>query len=189
VGVAAATVVAGRRDRLARAADTFLALPLGTSAVTVGLGFLVGLDAPPLDLRDSRWLVPLAHAVIGVPFVVRAVVPALRAVDPRLRQAAAVLGAGPWRVWRDVDLALAARSILVAAGFAFAVSLGEFGATSVLARSDTPTVTVTIERLLDGRGGAASLGQASAMSVVLLALTAGAVLLADRGRVGDFGTF
>jgi thiamine transport system permease protein len=157
--------------------------------VTVGLGFLVGLDEPPLALRDSPWLVPLAHAVIGVPFVVRAVVPALRAVDPRLRQAAATLGARPWRVWRDVDLALAGRAVLVAAGFAFAVSLGEFGATSVLARADTPTVTVTIGRLLDGRGGAASLGQASAMSVVLLVLTAGAVALADRGKVGDVGAF
>ena len=76
--------------------------------------------------------------MIGVPFVVRAVVPALRGVDPRLRQAAAVLGARPWRVWRDVDLALAGRAVLVAAGFAFAISLGEFGATSVLARADTP---------------------------------------------------
>ena len=189
VGVAAATVVAARSDRLSRGADTLLALPLGTSAVTVGLGFLVGLDAPPLDLRDSPWLVPLAHAVIGVPFVVRAVVPALRAVDPRLREAAAILGARPGRVWRDVDLALAGRAVLVAAGFAFAVSLGEFGATSVLARADTPTVTVTIGRLLDGRGGAASLGQASAMSVVLLVLTAGAVALADRGKVAGVGAF
>lgn len=189
VGVAAASVVAARRDRLARGADTLLALPLGTSAVTVGLGFLVGLDAPPLALRDSPWLVPLAHAVIGVPFVVRVVTPALRAVDPRLRHAAAVLGARPWRVWRDIDLALAGRAVLVAGGFAFAVSLGEFGATSVLARSDAPTVTVTIGRLLDGRGGAASLGQAAAMSVVLLILTGGAVLLADRGRVGDVGAF
>lgn len=189
VGVAAAVVVASRADRLARGADTLLALPLGTSAVTVGLGFLVALDAPPLDLRDSPWLVPLAHAVIGVPFVVRAVAPAFRAVDPRLRQAAAILGARPWRAWRDVDLALAGRAIFVAAGFAFAVSLGEFGATSVLARADTPTVTVTIERLLAGRGGAAAFGQAAAMSVVLLVLTSAAVLLTDRGRVGNVGAF
>jgi thiamine transport system permease protein len=189
IGMAAATVVAARSDRLSRGVDTFLALPLGTSAVTVGLGFLVGLDEPPLALRDSWWLVPLAHAVIGVPFVVRAVVPALRAVDPRLREAAAVLGARPWAVWRDVDLAMSWRAVLVAAAFAFAVSLGEFGATSVLARADTPTVTVTIERLLDGRGGAASLGQASAMSVVLLVLTAGAVAVADRGRTADVSAF
>lgn len=189
VGVAASVVVSARPDRLSVVADTVLALPLGTSAVTVGLGFLVALDRPPVDLRDSPWLVPLAHAVIGVPFVVRVVAPALRAVDPRLRQAAAILGARPWRVWLDVDLALAGRAVLVAAGFAFAVSLGEFGATSVLARADAPTVTITIERLLGGRGGAASLGQAAAMSVVLLVLTGVAVVLSDRGRIGDVGAF
>jgi thiamine transport system permease protein len=187
-GVAAATATSTRRDRLAHGADTLLALPLGASAVTVGLGYLVGLDQPPLDLRGSAVLVPLAHALLGVPFVMRAVGPALSAVDPRLRQSAAVLGAGPWRVWREIDLALAGRAVLVAAGFAFAISLGEFGATSVLARADTPTVTVTIGRLL-GRPGAESFGQAAAMSVVLLGLTSAAVFVADRGRIGEIGSF
>jgi thiamine transport system permease protein len=188
VGVSAAVAVAARRDRLGRAADAVLALPLGTSAVTVGLGFLVALDQPPLDLRGSTVLVPLAHALIGVPFVIRALVPVLRSVDPRLREAAGVLGAGPWRRLRDVDLALAGRAVLVAGGFAFAISLGEFGATSVLARTDTPTVTMAIGRFL-GRPGAASFGQAAAMSVVLLAITAGVVVGSHRVRVGDFGAF
>jgi thiamine transport system permease protein len=187
VGVSAAIAVAARRDGLGRGADVLLALPLGTSAVTVGLGFLVALDQPPLDLRSSTALVPLAHALLGVPFVVRSVVPALRAVDPRLREAAGALGAGPWRRARDVDLALAGRAVLVGGGFAFAMSLGEFGATSVVARADTPTVTVAIGRFL-GRPGAASFGQAAAMSVVLLALTAAAVLVAGRGRVGSVGS-
>jgi thiamine transport system permease protein len=188
VGGAAAVAVAARRDRLSRTADTILALPLGASAVTVGLGFLVALDRPPLDLRGSTVLVPLAHALIGVPFVIRTLVPALRAVDPKLREAAGVLGAGPWRRVRDIDLALAGRALLVGAGFAFAISLGEFGATTVLARDDTPTVTVAIGRFL-GRPGAASFGQAAAMSVVLLVVTAAAVVAADRGRVGDIGRF
>jgi thiamine transport system permease protein len=188
VGVCAAVAVAARRDRLGRAADTFLALPLGTSAVTVGLGFLVALDQPPLDLRGSTALVPLAHALIGIPFVIRALVPVFRSVDPRLREAAGVLGAGPWRRLRDLDLALAGRAVLVAAGFAFAISLGEFGATTVLARTDTPTVTVAIGRFL-GRPGAASFGQAAAMSVVLLAITSGVVAASHRVRVGDFGSF
>ena len=187
VGVAAATATAARRDRLAHGAETLFALPLGASAVTVGLGYLVALDEPPLDLRGSAALVPLAHALIGIPFVMRAVGPALHGVDPRLRQAAAVLGAGPWRAWRQIDLALARPAIVVAAGFAFAISLGEFGATTVLARADTPTVTITIGRLL-GRPGAESFGQAAAMSVVLMALTSAAVLLADRGRIGEIGS-
>jgi thiamine transport system permease protein len=188
IGGAAALAVAARRDRLGRAADLLLALPLGTSAVTVGLGFLVALDRPPLDLRGSTALVPLAHALIGVPFVVRVLVPVLRSVDPRLREAAGVLGAGPWRRLRTVDAALAGRAVLAAAAFAFAVSLGEFGATTVLARADTPTVTVAIGRFL-GRPGAASFGQAAAMSVVLLGLTAGVVVASQRGRVGDVGAF
>jgi len=187
VGVAAATATSARRDRLSRGTETLLALPLGASAVTVGLGYLVALDQPPLDLRDSAVLIPLAHALIGIPFVMRAVGPALHGVDPRLRQAAAVLGAGPWRTWRQIDLALAGPAILVAAGFAFAISLGEFGATTVLARADTPTVTVTIGRLL-GRPGAESFGQAAAMSVVLMTLTSAAVFLADRGRRAEIGS-
>lgn len=188
VGVAASVAVAARSDRLGRVADTLLALPLGASAVTVGLGFLVALDRPPLDLRGSPALVPLAHALLGIPFVVRALVPVLRSIDPRLREAAGVLGAGPWRRFRSVDLAIAGRSVLVGGGFAFAMSLGEFGATSVLARADTPTVTVAIGRFL-GRPGAAGFGQAAAMSVVLVVLTAAVVVVAHRGRVGDVGAF
>jgi thiamine transport system permease protein len=188
IGGAAAVAVAARTDRLGRAADTVLALPLGTSAVTVGFGFLVALDTPPLDLRGSWWIVPLAHALVGVPFVVRTLVPALRAVEPRLREAAATLGAPPGRVWREIDLPLVGRGVLVAGGFAFAVSLGEFGATTVLGRDDTPTVPLAIARFL-GRPGEANFGQAMAMSVVLLVITAVVVALADRGRVGDVGGF
>lgn len=188
VGLAAALVVAEGRDRLSRSTDVVLALPLGTSAVTVGLGFLVALDRPPLDLRGDPILVPLAHALIGIPFVVRILVPALRSIDPHLREAAGVLGAGPLRRFLDVDLALAGRSLLVAAGFAFAMSLGEFGATTVLARTDTPTVSVAIGRFL-GRPGAASFGQAAAMSVLLLGITAGVALASQRGRVRDLGRF
>ena len=116
VGGAAAFVLAARPSRGRRALDTLLMLPLGTSAVTVGFGFLIALDRPPLDLRSSAWLVPIAHAVVAIPFVVRAVVPALRSIDPKLREAAAVLGATPARVRREVDLPIVGRAFLVAAG-------------------------------------------------------------------------
>ena len=83
-------------------------LPLGVSAVTVGFGFLIVFDTPPLDLRTSWWIIPIAHALVALPFVVRATVPTLRSIDPRLREAAAVLGAAPVRVWREVDLPVVA---------------------------------------------------------------------------------
>ena len=148
-----------------------VALPLGVSAVTVGFGFLVALDEPPLDLRTSWVLVPLAQALVAIPFVMRTMTPVLRSIDPRLREAAATLGASPGRVWREVDLPIVARAVVVAAGFAFAISLGEFGATIFIVRPDTPTLPVEIFRLL-GRPGPQNAGAAMAASVLLMAITA-----------------
>ncbi len=183
LGALAAAGLTRSGGRLARAVDAALLLPLGTSAVTVGFGFLIALDQP-VDLRASPWLVPTAQAVVALPFVVRTMTPVLRSIDPHLREAAAVLGASPARAWREVDLPLVRRALLVAAGFAFAVSLGEFGATTVIARADTPTVPVAIDRLL-GRPGSLNVGQAFALSVVLMAITAAAVLVVDHVRRGD----
>ena len=133
-------------------------LPLGTSAVTIGFGFLVALDRWPLDLRAKTMLVPIAQAVVAIPFVIRAVVPALRSIDPRLRDAASVLGAPPRRVWREVDLPIALRAFVVGFGFAVAVSLGEFGATLFVARPDSPTIPIAISRFLD-RPGELNIGE------------------------------
>jgi len=186
VGVLAAVAIARGHGRLARSLDTSLMLPLGTSAATVGFGFLIALDSPPLDLRTSLWLVPIAHALVGIPFVIRIVVPALRSVDERLRAAAQVLGASPARVLREVDVPIVSRSLIVAGGFAFAVSLGEFGATSFIARPQHPTIPTAIFRFL-GQPGASNLGQAMAMSVILMLLTTVVVLAIDRFRLGEFG--
>ncbi|WP_423465335.1 ABC transporter permease [Promicromonospora sp. MS192] len=163
--------------------DGLFMLPLGVSAVTVGFGFLITMDQPVLgvDLRTSGLLVPVAQAVVAVPLVVRTVLPVLRAIDPRLREVAAVLGSGPGRVLRTVDLPIALRSVGLATGFAFAVSLGEFGATSFLARPDGATLPVVIYRLI-GRPGAENYGMALAASVVLAALTATVMMVAERLR-------
>ncbi len=176
-------------ERRARAAlDGVFMLPLGVSAVTLGFGFLITLDRPPLDLRDSPWLVPIAQALVALPLVVRTVAPALAAIDDRQRQAAATLGAGPLRAVTTVDLPAAWRPVLAAAGFAFAVSLGEFGATSFLAREDFPTLPVVIFRLI-GRPGELNYGMALAASVLLAATVAVVVLLVDRLRVPSVGAF
>ncbi|WP_435838161.1 ABC transporter permease [Streptomyces chrestomyceticus] len=188
VGGLAAAALTKRGGRLVRGFDALLMLPLGVSAVTVGFGFLITLDEPPLDLRSSWWLVPLAQALVGVPFVVRTMLPVLRAVDERLREAAAVLGASPWRVWREVDLPLVRRALLVAAGFAFAVSLGEFGATVFIARPDHPTLPVAVARLL-GRAGELNYGQAMALSTILMVVCAGALLALERIRTDQAGEF
>ncbi len=187
VGTSAALLVAARRGKLSRWFDVVLMLPLGTSAVTVGFGMLVALDRP-VDLRTAWILVPLAHALVAVPFVVRSTVPLLRAIRPALREAAMVLGASPSQVRREIDLPIVTRAVAVGAGFAAAVSLGEFGATAFLVRPDTTTIPTLIFRLL-GRPGATTFGAAMALSVVLAALTAGLILVIDRARAGELGSF
>lgn len=188
-----AAVVITRRGRAGptlagRLLDVALVLPLAASAVTIALGFLVAFDRPPLDLRTSPLLIPLAHALVAVPFVVRLVAPRLSGIDVRLHEAASTLGASARQRWRLVDLPIVWRALAVAAGFAFCISLGEFGATLFLARPDLPTVPVAIERLLS-RPGTANLGQAMALSVVLMAVTVVVVLALERLRVGDLGEF
>jgi thiamine transport system permease protein len=193
VGLTIAVIVTRRSHgvgerRLRSTLDAFFMLPLGVSAVTLGFGFLITLDQPPLELRDSPLLVPIAQALVALPLVVRTLVPVLAGIDDRQRQAAASLGAGPLRALATVDLAVVHRPVLAAAGFAFAVSLGEFGATSFLARDETPTVPVVIYRLL-GHPGAANYGMALAASVVLAAATALVVLAVERLRVSSVGAF
>ncbi|MEV0094225.1 iron ABC transporter permease [Streptomyces sp. NPDC050738] len=188
VGGLAAAALTRRAGRLVRGFDALLMLPLGVSAVTVGFGFLITLDKPPLDLRSSWILVPLAQALVGVPFVVRTMLPVLRAVDGRLREAAGVLGASPLRAWREVDLPMVRRALLVAAGFAFAVSLGEFGATVFIARPDNPTLPVAVARLL-GRAGDLNYGQAMALSTILMLVCAVSLLVLERIRTDRSGEF
>jgi thiamine transport system permease protein len=179
------------RDRQAVPNQIFeplLMLPLGTSAVTLGLGFIVALDSPPLDLRASPILIPLAHTLVAFPFVVRSLVPSLSSIKPRLRQAAAVMGASPGEVLRHVDLPLVGRALIVAAIFAFTISLGEFGATALVSRPEYPTIPVMIYRFLSQPGGL-NLGKALALSTILCVVTGLSMLAIERFRIADIGEF
>ncbi|MCA9971847.1 MAG: iron ABC transporter permease, partial [Anaerolineales bacterium] len=163
--------------------DPLFMLPLATSAVTLGFGYIVALNRPPLNLRSSIALVPIAHTLVAMPFVIRAVLPAVRRIRPSLREAAAVLGANPMQVWRQVDWPLIRRAVLVGAVFAFTVSLGEFGATVFIARPQTPTLPIAIYRFL-GQPGALNVGQAMAMSSLLMGVCAAGFVAIERFRVG-----
>ena len=173
----------GRGALLARLLDPLLMLPLATSAVTLGLGYLIALGRPPLNLRASILMLPIAHAVVAAPFVLRSVLPGFRGILPSLREAAAMLGADGPRVWREVDWPLIRRPLLVGALFAFTISLGEFGATIFLVRPETPTLPIAIYRFL-GQPGALNYGQALAMSVLLLLVCVVAFLAIEHFRIG-----
>jgi thiamine transport system permease protein len=119
--------------------------------------------------------------------VVRVLVPVLSGIDDRLRQAAATLGASPYRAMLVVDLPVIWKPLTAAAGFAFACSLGEFGATSFLVRDDRLTLPLVIFRLL-GHPGDLNYGMALAAAVVLGLSTALVLLVVERLRVPSVGT-
>lgn len=175
--VAVAAITALRRS--GRLLDTGLMLPLGTSAVTIGFGMLITFDAPPVDWRASWWLVPVGHALVAVPFVVRSTLGVARSVDPDLQAAAATLGAPPVRAWATAILPAIRRPLATSAGLAAAISLGEFGATSFLSRSGSDTLPIAIERLL-GRTGLLFQAQAFALAAILAAATMLIVMIVDR---------
>ncbi len=167
--------------RLLAGIDAMFILPLGVSAVTLGFGFLIALNRPPLDFRDSGLLVPIAQALVALPLVVRTLTPVLRGIDERLREAATSLGASPRQVIATIDLPRVGRPLVAAAGFAFAVSMGEFGATSFIARADSPTLPLLIYRLI-GRPGEGHLAMAAAAALVLALVIMVVVVVTDRAH-------
>ncbi|GAB4423016.1 MAG: iron ABC transporter permease [Anaerolineales bacterium] len=187
MGFPAASALA-KPGRLEKWLDPILILPLGASAVTLGLGFVISFNRPPLRLLASPLLIPFAHTLVALPFVIRTLQPALASIPERLRQAAASLGASPLRVWQTVDWPIIWRAVLAASTFAFTVSLGEFGATLLLSRPEYPTIPVAIYRFLSQPGGL-NYGQAMAMATILMMLTTIGILVIERVRVEGAGEF
>lgn len=183
LGFPAASALA-KPGRLEKVLDPLLIVPLGASAVTLGLGFILAFSRWLI----SPWLVPLAHTLVALPFVIRALQPALASIPERLRQAAASLGASPLRVWGTVDWPILRRATLSAATFAFTISLGEFGATSLLTRPDYPTIPIAIYRFLSQPGGL-NYGQAMAMATILMTLTTIGILVIEKLRLPGAGEF
>ena len=177
-----------RRGRLSRLLDPLFMLPLATSAVTLGFGFIIALDEPPLNLRASWLIIPVSHTLVALPFVIRSVLPSLRAIPPSLREAAQTLGAKPIDALLTIDLPLLGRGIAVGAVFAFTVSMGEFGASLFVAQRESVTIPVVIYRLL-GDPGYASYRQSLAMSVILMLVCACGFVTIERLRIAGVGEF
>ncbi|HRB02914.1 MAG TPA: ABC transporter permease subunit, partial [Ilumatobacteraceae bacterium] len=165
--------------------DVGLMLPLGTSAVTIGLGMLITFDTAPFDWRARWWLIPLGHALVATPFVVRALLPVLRSIPTDQRAAAATLGASPLRAWLAIDVRQIARPLVAGAGLAAAISLGEFGATTFLTRAGRETMPIAIARLL-GRAGEIPRAQGFALAAILL-VTCALVIGAGSGMAATTG--
>jgi thiamine transport system permease protein len=174
-------VLSTRGFRGRKLVDTLAMAPFAVSGVVVGLGLLQGLVFG-FELFGYRFTVvgPVAivaaHAVGAYPFVTRSVAPALAGIDDSVRESARALGASRLRVLFDVELPLVVPGIVAGMAFAFALSIGEFDSTVILATGGTGyTMPVAIERFLGRR-----LGPATAMGCVLLVVTSLSFVVIDR---------
>ncbi len=144
-GLLLGRLLARRRFAGKSLVETFLYLPLVLPPTAVGylLLTLLARDGPlgvralgvDLDLLFTWKGATLAAAVMALPLVVRAARSAFEEIDPRLEGMARTLGMGPARTFFTVSLPLARRGLAAAALLGFARSLGEFGATVIVAGS------------------------------------------------------
>jgi thiamine transport system permease protein len=159
-------------------------LPLGTSSVTLGLGFLLAFNRLAFFKQFPQVLIPIAHTLVALPVVINTLYPAFSAIPENLRAAAGNLGASPIKILQKIDLPLIRRSLLVGALYAFILSLGEFGATSFLTRPEYPTMPVAIYRYLN-LPGTLNYGQTMAMACILLVVCTLSMLVMERFMLKD----
>lgn len=152
-GFAAAYVLVFTRMPGRAALEGIVNLPLVLPPVVIGYLLLLlfgrtGALGPVLSFFDLRIIFTLkgaiiASAVVGFPLLVRSIRIGMEGIDPQYVQAARTLGAKWWDSLYSIILPLSARAILAGMTLMFARSLGEFGATIILA-GNIPGVTQTI---------------------------------------------
>ena len=188
LGIATGWLLARKRFFGKALVDALVHLPLVLPPVVVGYVLLVALGNNGVIggfLMQHfgvgfafRWTgAALASAVMGFPLMVRTIRLSIESTDRRLEQAAATLGATPWRVFRSVTLPLAWPGIVAGAVLAFAKALGEFGATITFVSAipgETQTISSAIYGLLQVPGGDAGIWRLAlvAVGISLLALLA-----------------
>jgi thiamine transport system permease protein len=153
-------------------------LPIVISAVSIGLGIIITFDTQPFDWRGAQLMLPLAHTLVALPLVMRIISPVLQAIPDSLRQASSVLGASPQQTWLNIDFKIIRRAAISAAAISATVSIGEFGASSFLARRGAETLPVMISRLLS-RPGDSLQSQAFALATLLVMLSLVIIFVID----------
>ena len=156
-GVALGWLLARRSFPGRSLVETVASLPLVMPPVATGLLLLwilgrrsplgQALDAAGFEIVFTWKAVVIAMAVMSLPIIVLTARAGFEQLNPRYEQMAATLGAAPTRIFFTISLPLAGRSIAAAALLGFARSLGEFGATIVVAGGipgQTQTLSVAI---------------------------------------------
>ena len=167
-----------------RILDVMFLLPLGISTVVLGFGYLVTFGGYPLPLRETWLVTPLIQSVMSVPIVIRLIYPALVSVERSHYEAAATAGANRWQIWWFIELPMIRFSVYTAAAFAALVSLGEFGAASLLAYGDQATLPTVLYTLISKPGGE-NYGMAMAAGTLIITMTFVIVFLISRENLQE----
>lgn len=140
-----------KSPRLARVVDVATMLPFAVSSVMIGLGVTIGMIKINPQFFYEFWFTPvLAHVMITTPFVVRIILPALRSIEPAYDECGMTLGISPIKRLFLIKIPLLSGSIIIAATFTIAMSMGEFGASWVVTRnSEWTTLPIMIDSIRD----------------------------------------
>ncbi len=152
-------------------------LPIGTSSVTLGLGYLIAYRRA----LTASWVTPLAHSIVVLPFVIRSLQPAVEHLPVSLGRSAAILGANPTVILRKIIIPILRRPIINSIVFSFTISIGEFGATNFLTRPERPTMPVAIYTFLSKPGGL-NYGSALAMSTILFMISLISIFILSKEK-------
>ena len=153
--------------------NAFIDLPFAMPTIVAGITLLAlwGPKSPVgINLAFTQIAVALALLFVTLPFGVRAVQPVLIELDTEMEQAAASLGAGPWRTFRSIVLPNLAPAILSGAALAFARAVGEFGSIVLISGNkpfDTQVSSVFIFKQIESDNASG----AAAVAVVLLGVS------------------
>ena len=160
VGTLLAYVLCRSRTVWKHVAEAVVMLPIGVSTIMLGLGYLIAYQRLPWRMVGSWYAIVFAHSVIAYPFVIRVLTATLRKISLALREAASSLGAGPWQIFRYLELPLSKSALVTGAAFSFGISVGEINATLMLYDPDLVTIPVVIYRLISSYNfiGACAMG-------------------------------
>ncbi len=143
-------------------------LPMATSSITLGLGLYLNFGNLS-SYYNAVWIfIIMSHVLISIPFVTRSILVAYSRIDVELLNVASSLGASRFTIFRKIEFPLIKRGIIVGGIFSFAISLGEFGATYLLARANFETLSIGIYKLLKSQ----TLQISTAMASILVIITA-----------------
>ena len=157
-------------------------LPFALPTIVAGLTLLAlyGPASPVgINVSYSRTAILVALLFVTLPFVVRSVQPVLLELDREMEQAAASLGARSPAIFRRIVLPNLVPAILSGAALSFGKAVGEFGSIVLISGNipfETEVASVHIFKAIEGDDRAA----AAAVSVVLLLLSLGVLIAADR---------